>query len=381
MIFADRISNVEESATLRFTPLLEKLRKEGKEVIDFAVGELEFETPEEIAEATKKALDERKTKYANVSGINELRTEICNYLKNENLEYYKDNILITNGSKQSLYNIFQVLCNKGDEVIIPVPYWVSFSEQVKLAEAKPVFVKTKEHQLDVGKIKENISKKTRAIIINSPNNPSGAVYNKDDLKDVVDLALDNNFFIVSDEAYDMLLYDGLKNFSLATLNNAKEITIVVKSFSKPFSMTGFRIGYVAAEKEIVNKMKTLQSHSSGNVSTFSQYGALAALKMDKVIIKERIKEMERRRNLAYELAAKLFDCIKPQGAFYLFPNVEKNLNDEIKTADELVSLFLEKANVAVVPGREFGMENNIRISYAISQEKIKKGFEQMEKVL
>ena len=381
MIFADRVSNVKESATLKFTALLEKLRKEGKEIIDFAVGELEFETPQEIISATKKALEEKKTKYTNIAGINELRTEISSYLKNQNLDYDKENILITNGSKQALYNIFQIVCNKGDEVIIPVPYWVSFSEQVRLAEAKPVFVETKEFQLDIGKIKNNITKRTRAIIINSPNNPSGAVYNKDELKEVADLALDNNFFIVSDEAYDMLVYDGLKNFSLATMASVKEKTIVVKSFSKPFSMTGFRVGFVATEKDFISKMKCLQSHSTGNVSTVSQYGAIAALEMDKTVIKERIKEMEKRRNLAYKLAVKLFDCIKPQGAFYLFPNVEGNLNDKIRTADELVSLLLEKANVAVVPGREFGMENNIRISYATSQEKIKKGFEQIEKVL
>jgi aspartate aminotransferase len=380
MNFSERIDNVQESQTLKFTNIIGSIRKKGQSVIDFAVGEPLFDTPEEVIDATKQALDDRKTRYSSVSGLVELKESIANNLKN--LSYDKDNITITNGSKQALYSIFQALCNPGDEVIVPSPFWVSFPEQIKLAGAKPVSVDTVEHQLDLDKIKKAISKKTKAIVVNSPNNPTGAVYPKNKLKELVDIASEKNIFIISDEAYDWLVYDGIKPQTLASLfsGEAKNI-ITVKSFSKTFAMTGFRIGYVAAEKEVISKLNKLQSHLAGNVCTFAQYGALAATKIDEKVIERNVKELEKKRNLAYGLVSKQFDCVKPQGAFYLFPNIEKKFNGKIKNSVDLAEFILKKAGVAVVPGSAFGSDSKIRISYAVSNEELKEGFEKIAEAL
>ncbi|MFH0868167.1 MAG: pyridoxal phosphate-dependent aminotransferase [Candidatus Woesearchaeota archaeon] len=382
MKLSEKIGSIEKSGTIEFVPLIEKLEIQGKDIINFAVGEPDFETPDNIIEATKKALDENKTRYSDVSGIIELRKAVSERLSREhNLMYNEENVMISNGSKHALYNAFHAICNPHDEVIIPRPYWVSFAEQVKLVDAKPIFTDTIGHQLDIEKIKKSISNKTKAIIINSPNNPTGAVYKKDDLKAITDLALDNNFYIVSDETYESMIYDGIKHFSAGSLSEeVKDITLTIKSFSKEFSMTGFRVGYVAAEKNIIDTMNNLQGHVTGNVCTFSQYGALAALSIDKSIIKKRVSILEKRRDMAYKLTKKLFDCIKPEGAFYLFPNVESALGS-IKSSEELASYFIEKAGVAVVPGEVFGVKNHIRISYALPEEEIKKGFEKISKLL
>ena len=380
MQLSERIQSVQESKTLRFRPLIEQLRAEGKKVIDFAMGEPDFDTPEEIKSATKKALDNNKTRYAQTAGIADLKKAICKKLKQNNLEYAENEILVSNGSKQILYELFQVLCNPGDEVIIPVPYWVSFAEQVKLASATPIFVETKAAQLDVKKIKAALTKKTKAIIINTPNNPSGAVYRTNDVKEIAELAAEKEITIVSDEAYEMLVYDGLHHVSVASLSSKiKKQTVTVQSFSKPYSMMGFRIGYCAAEKEIIAAMSRLQDHLSSNACTFAQYGAVEAYQMNQSDIKKRIAQLEKNRNAAYAEVTKVFDCIKPQGAFFLFPDVSKVLGN--RTTEELSMFLLKEANVAVVPGDAFGAPKNIRISYTRPIDEIREGFERIGKAL
>ena len=383
-MLSERITRLRESGTVKFTPLIEKLREKGKDIINFAIGEPDFPTPEPIVEATIRALRDGKTKYGVVSGIKELKLALCEKLRRENgIECNEDNLIITNGSKQGLFMVIHVLCNKGDEVIIPRPLWMTYKEQVKFADARPVIVDTKENfELDVDAISNAITERTKAIIINTPNNPSGAVFSKRALKEVADIALENRVIIITDETYEKFVYDGLKHYSIASFGDEiREITITVNSFSKSYCMTGFRVGYVAASEEIIAQMVKLQGHLTTNVCTFAQYGALEALRMDQSIIREMVSEFEKRRNLAFRLASKLFDCAKPRGAFYVFPNISDRLNKRIKTSEELAMYVLEKAGVVMVPGEVFGTPNHVRIAFTCSKEKIKEGFERMEKIL
>jgi len=376
MKLSDRINSVAESQTVQFTRLLQQLRKQGKDVIDLAVGEPLFDTPPVAIESTKRALDEGMTRYGTVSGLRELKSGLARQFDG----YDDHNIIISNGSKQCLFSIFQVICNPSDEVIIPRPYWVSFPQQVIIAGGKPVFVDTRNHQLECETIERAISPRTRAILINSPNNPTGAVYPSKELEKVVHLALEHNLFIISDEAYGLFVYDGLEAESIFNFKEIRDQLIVIRSFSKTFSMTGFRIGYLAAAHEIVTAVDRLQSHLTGNVCTFAQHGALAALDTDENIFAGWRIELEKKRDYAYDRANKLFNCIKPQGAFYLFPDVSHGLKDGM-TAVDLAAQLLENYGVAVVPGEAFGMPGHIRISYAVSEDNLVSGFEKIAEVL
>jgi aspartate aminotransferase len=276
--------------------------------------------------------------------------------------------------------IFQVICDPADEVIIPTPFWVSFVEQVKLAGGKPVMVATKDYQLNCEAIERAITPRTRAILINSPNNPSGAVYPLADLKKIARLADDHNLLIVADEAYNAFVYDGYAHASMFDIEGVRNRVIVTRSFSKSYSMTGFRIGYVAASRQIIAALSKIQSHLSGNICTFAQYGALAALSLDDQLLLARRSELQQKRDIAFQYVSKLFPCIKPQGAFYLFPDVSTVLkNDE--TSEALARRLLKQAGVAVVAGDAFGMAKHLRISFAVSEENLNKGFDQIAEVL
>ena len=376
MKLSEKIESVEGSQTVAFTALIQQLRQEGREIIDLAVGEPEFDTPAPVIDATKQALDAQKTRYGPVNGLSELRTRLAVQFSG----YDIDNILLTNGSKQALYMIFQVICDPGDEVIIPKPFWVSFIEQVKLAGGKPVPVATKDHQLNCEAIEAAVTPRTKAILINSPNNPSGAVYPLNDLEKIARLAADHNLFIVADEAYEAFVYDTYKHASLFDIAAVRNRTIVTRSFSKSCSMTGFRIGYVAAATPIIDALSKIQSHLSGNVCTFAQYGALAALSLDDQLLSARCSELQQKRDIAFQYVEKLFACIKPQGAFYLFPDVSAVLlNDE--TSEALAARLLKQAGVAVVPGEAFGMARHMRVSFAVSEENLKNGLERIAEVL
>jgi aspartate aminotransferase len=376
MKLSDKIESIEGSKTVAFTALIQQLRQDGKKIIDLAVGEPEFDTPAPIIESTKNALDAQKTRYGPVNGLSELRTRLAAQFSDYDIE----NILITNGSKQALFIIFQVICNPADEVIIPMPFWVSFIEQVKLAGGKPVPVATKDHQLNCETIEAAVTPRTKAILINSPNNPSGAVYPRTDLEKIARLAADHNLFIVTDEAYEAFVYDGSKHASLFDIEAVRNRTIVTRSFSKSCSMTGFRIGYVAAAIPIIDALSKIQSHLSGNVCTFAQYGALAALSLDDQLLSARCSELQQKRDIAFQYVSKLFPCIKPQGAFYIFPDVSAVLkNDE--TSEVLAARLLKQAGVAVVPGEAFGMATHLRISFAVSEENLKNGLERIAEVI
>jgi len=376
MKLSDRIQSIEESKTVQFTSLIHNLRKQGKAVIDLAVGEPGFDPPREVIDSTKEALDAQQTRYGPVAGLPELKAKLAEAFEG----YCEENIILSNGSKQSLYSIFQAICDPDDEVIIPRPFWVSFSQQVKLAGAKPVFVDTKRHQLDVEEIEQAINKRTRAVVINTPNNPTGAVYPKKTLETVAGLALEHDLFIVSDESYNYFAYDGIESESIFSFKAVRDRTLITRSFSKSFSMTGFRIGYVAASEDIIQGLAKLQSHLSGNVCTFAQYGALAAVSINSDFILQWRSQLQRRRDIAYKYASRLFDCIRPQGAFYVFPDISKILKSG-ETSEDFAAKILTHAGVAVVPGEAFGMPDHIRISYAVPENLLIKGFRKIAEVL
>lgn len=383
MHLSDRIKAIEASKSIQLAATVNELRKEGKKIISMNVGEPDFPTPLPIIDATKLALDKNETRYSLVPGIEKLRTEIAKKLAKENNIYIsEDEIIVSNGSKQILYNIFQTIINPGDEVIIPIPYWVSFPESVKLAGGQPIFVETKNHQLDLQNIENSITKKTKAIIINTPNNPSGAVFPEADLKELANIAIKNNILIISDEAYEHITYNNIKHVSIASLS--QEIfnqTITVQTFSKSFCMTGFRIGFMVAPLNIVNSVNKLQSHLTGNNCTFGQFGAIEALRMDPNILSSMIKSYEKRKHLAFKLCSEIFECINPDGAFYLFPNVEKYLGEKFKTDEDLAMYILQEAHVAVLPGSAFGSPGHLRFSFSTSEEDIIAGFEAIKRIL
>jgi aspartate aminotransferase len=376
MNLSQRILNIEESRTTAFTGLIRQLRQQGRQIINLAVGEPEEDPLPEIIQATKAALDAGRTRYGPVPGEPELRAGVAAQYDG----YGQQNILISNGSKQALFLIFQVICNPQDEVIISRPYWVTFPEQVKLAGARPVFVDTRDHQLDIEQIKRAISPRTRAILINSPNNPTGAVYSRSDLEQLVRLAAEHDLYLVSDEAYHAFVYDSLRPASLYEFQEARDRLIITGSFSKTYAMTGFRIGYAAAHSELIQAMTTLQGHMSGNVCTPVQYGALAALRQDPRRLAAGIGDLQGKRDMAYGWASKTFRCVKPQGAFYLFPDVSQHLTNGMTSAD-FAARVLREAGVAVVPGEAFGSAGHIRISFAVSEDNLRSGLDRIAEVL
>lgn len=383
MKLSQRVLNIEESKTTGLMDLVQRMQADGTEVISFNAGEPDFNSPEPILQATIAALKSGKTKYSAVPGLPALRKAIAEKVQHAHgIQAEAANILIANGSKQILYNVFQAICNPGDEVIIPSPYWVTFPEIVKLAGGVPVFVDTNAHQLDLEKIAAAITPQTCAILVNSPNNPTGAVFSEASLRAVGELAVKHQIYVVSDEAYAGLTYDGAKHISLAALDPAfAPWVITTQSFSKDYCMTGFRVGFLVADKTLVKAINNLHSHLTGNVCTFAQYGALAALEMDPAIMQRMQATFQRRLDIAWPLCTELFDCVKPQGAFYLFPNVEKYLGERLGDDDALAEYLLKEAHVAVVPGSSFGAPGHLRISFSTSEENIRAGFARIKKAL
>ena len=371
-----RIQKIEESKTARFIPLMEKLKRQGRPVISLAIGEPTEDTPSPVIEATKGALDRQETRYSAIAGLNELNTALADRFPDSRPE----NIVTFNGSKQALYSIFQTICNEKDEVIIPVPYWVSFAEQVRLAGGKPVFVKTKNHQLDLDAVAASITKFTKAILINSPNNPTGAVYPRKDLERIAHLALINDLFLISDEAYNFFVYDNQPYASLYDFADVRDRLILTRSFSKHYAMTGFRVGYAVAPTQVASAMVRLHSHLTGNVCTFAQHGAIAALEMEETLLLRRRKDLQRKRDLAFEQIKPLFPCIRPQGAFYLFPDISRHLKNG-ETSRDFTTRILEKTAVVLVPGEDFGMDGHVRICFAAPDDQLLDAFNRIREVL
>ena len=377
--------DITASLTLEIDAKAKKMKAQGIDVIGFGAGEPDFNTPSFIIDAAKEALDNGYTRYTPSSGIIELRQAICEKLLRDNgIEYKPNEILVSNGAKHSLYNIFQAILNPGDEVIIPSPYWLSYPEMIKMADGIPIFVDTSEEDnfcLSLENLKHAITSKTKAIIINSPNNPCGCVYNRTQLGGIAELALKHNFFIVADEIYEELLYDGAEHVSIASLSpEIKDITLLVNGMSKAYAMTGWRIGYTAANQDIINVMANIQSHSTSNPNSIAQYASLAALKGPKDIIADMVSKFDDRRKFMVSKINSIdgISCTMPLGAFYIMLNITDIIGKtydgrRIKGSLDFADALLECQRVAVVPGIAFGADGHVRLSYATSNENIENG--------
>jgi aspartate aminotransferase len=372
---SQRILNISGSRTVQLSGVIDSLRRHGHDIINLGIGEPHEAPFPDILSKTTDALKGGETRYGPVSGIPELRHAIAQKYDG----YNANNIIITNGSKQALYTALQVLCNPGDQVIIPRPCWVSFCEQIKLTGATPVMVDTKSHQLDCHGIERAINGHTKAIIINSPNNPTGAVYPREDLEKIADLAQTHDLYLISDEAYEAFVYDGLTHNSLFAFPHTRDRLIIAGSFSKTHCMTGFRIGYAAASKEVINAMARLQSHLTGNVCTFGQHGALAATKRDPSHFHQWRNELRKKRDLTLKILKGL-PCPTPRGAFYVFPDVTRLLKKN-ETSETFAKEILKRVNVAVTPGEAFGGNGHIRICYAIEEKRLIEGLKRLAHVI
>ncbi len=383
MRLSKRAEAVAESETLRLSSELARLRRAGHDVINFLEGEPDLPVAEPIRQAVARAVSSGDTRYSNASGLPELKTLIARKLREENgVPVREGNILIANGAKQALYDALQALCGPGDEVIIVRPYWVTYPEAVKLAGATPVFVSAHGHQLDPAAVAAAITRRTKAVILNTPNNPTGAVYPEAALKEVVKLAAKHDFHVISDEAYEHLIYDGLRHVSAGSLGRAAaKRVITIQTFSKSFSMTGFRVGYLAADAEIARAAAKINGHVSGNVCTFAQRGAIAACLLPSDYLTARRTAFQKRRDLAYSRATHIFDCVKPRGALFLFADARKRLGKRFKTSSALAQHLLSEARVAAVPGSACGMEGWLRFSFSASEKDILKGFARIEEAL
>lgn len=389
MELSKKALNMEPSLTLALTAKAGELKSKGIDVVSFGAGEPDFNTPKNIIDAAVKAMNDGKTKYTAASGIIELKEAIVEKLKNENNLIYKpENIIVSTGAKQCLANVFMALLNPGDEVLVPSPYWVSYPELIKLSDGIPVFVEAKKEKgfKITGKDLENyVTVNTKAIILNSPNNPTGAIYNQEELEDIAEFAKKHNLFIISDEIYEKLSYGDAKHTSIASLNeDAYSRTIVINGFAKSYAMTGWRVGYAAGDKKIIRLMSNIQSHTTSNVNTIAQYASLEALTGPQEELKSMIYEFEKRRNLMVALLEEIQDIsyIEPQGAFYVMVDINKILEkNNIEGSVKFAEMLLEKEFTVVIPGIAFGIDNYIRLSYATSVENIEKGLKRLSNFL
>ncbi len=391
MELSRKAQRIEASVTLAITAKAKEMKENGVDVISFGAGEPDFNTPENIINAAIKAMQEGNTKYTNVNGILPLREVICKKFKEDNSLVYKPSqIVVSTGAKQSLANVFLAILNPGDEVIVPNPYWVSYPELIRLADGKPVFVESDEtssYKFTKENLEKAVTEKTKAIILNTPNNPTGTIYNREELIEIAEFAKRYDLIIVSDEMYEKLIYDGESHVSIASVSDdAYERTIVINGLSKSYAMTGWRLGYCGASEKIAKLMTNIQSHMTSNVCSITQYAAVEALNGPQDKVKEMISEFERRRNYMAKTLEEMnnLSIIKPQGAFYIMINIDKCLGKEIngeKINDSMdfSAKLLESEKVAVIPGKAFGLDNYVRVSYATSMELIEKGLERINK--
>ncbi|MFH1854301.1 MAG: pyridoxal phosphate-dependent aminotransferase [Candidatus Omnitrophota bacterium] len=382
MELSSRVKNVSASLTLAITAKAKKMKQNGIDVIDFGSGEPDFDTPIQIKNAAIKAIKKGLTKYTPASGTDELKQAICNKLQRDNdLSYAPSQIVVSCGAKHSIYNIIQVICDKGDEIIMPSPYWLSYPEMVRLAEGIPVFIDTTEKngfKVSIDKLSTAITKKTKALILNSPSNPTGCAYSLSELKGIAEIAVKKNILVISDEIYEKIIFNGRQHISIASIN--KEIfknTVIVNGVSKSFAMTGWRIGYIASCNDaLVSAVKNLQSHSTSNPSSISQAAALEAVMGGDSSIRGMVMEFEKRRDYIVKRvnAVKGLTCFMPEGAFYVFCKIGKRGLTGIRLSE----LLLEEARVAVVPGEPFGSGMHIRLSFATSMDNIREGMDRIE---
>lgn len=392
-MISKRARSLKPSSTLAIAAKEKALKAQGLNIVGFGAGEPDFDTPNHIKKAAIDAIMDGFTKYTPAAGADELKDAVIAKFKRENdLEYTRDEVIVTCGGKHALYNIFQALFQEGDEVVVPMPYWVSYPAMIELAGATPVFVETheeEEYRLTAEMVKDHITERTKGIVLNYPSNPCGAVYPLKDLEEIGKLAVEHGIYVISDEIYEKLVYDGYRHTSIASLGGPiKEATIIAHGVSKTYSMTGWRIGFAAGPKEVIQAMSNIQSQSTSNPSSISQKAAVAALNGPQDFVGFMAREFVKRRDV---FVAGLRDmegvsCFNPKGAFYLFPSFKGLVGrtykgKKVKSISQWTDILLEDFHVAVVPGGEFGKEGHLRLSFATSMEVIEKGLERIRRAV
>jgi aspartate aminotransferase len=380
MKLAARVGQVTPSLTLAVDAKAKAMKAEGIDVCSFSAGEPDFDTPKHIIEAAKLALDQGKTRYGPAAGEPKLREAIAKKLQADNgLCFGAENVVVTNGGKQSLFNLMMALIDPGDEVIIPAPYWVSYPEMVKLADGVPVILSAPVeagYRITAEQLRQAITPKTKLVIFNSPSNPTGMVYSSDEIRAIAEVIVEHNLWVVADEIYEKILYDGAQHLSIGSVSpEIYERTIVSSGFAKTYAMTGWRIGFLAAPLPIIRAVGTIQGHSTSNVCTFAQYGAIAAYEGPQDCVQEMLAAFAQRRQVMLATLNSIpgLSCPKPDGAFYVFPNIGKT---GMKSLD-FCNALLEAKQVAAVPGIAFGADDCIRLSYATDLTTIQKGLERL----
>ena len=378
-MLSKRLSGIEESATIKMGHIAKKLQAEGKEVLNFSLGEPDFKTPEHICEAAKRALDLGYTHYTSSAGIDELREEIAEKIREENkVDASMENVIVTPGAKQAIYELMMTVLDEGDEVILLDPAWVTFESAVKIAGGEPKWVKRLEEGMEYESLKSAASKNTKMIIINSPNNPVGYVLSDNELKEIAEFAVDHDLLVLSDEIYEKIIY-GQRHVSIAAFDDMQERTVIINGFSKTYAMTGWRIGYAVAPAEIVKGMLKVQQHSVTCAPSISQFAALTALRNPQDCVKEMVKEFKRRRDVIVKQLNEVgLQCLNPEGAFYAFVSTSNHGNDI-----EFTERLLKEAYIVVTPGSAFGLagKDYVRFSFAASIEDILEGMERIESTL
>ena len=381
---------IKPSSTMAITELAKQMKAEGKDVISFSAGEPDFRTPERISEAAKKAIDDGMTKYTAASGLMELKQAVAaKFLSFNHLKYEPEQIVISNGGKHSLSNVFTAILNEGDEVIIPAPYWVTYSESTKLAGGVPVIVTTEKensYKLTAAEFEAACTKKTKALVLNSPNNPTGMVYTRKELEEIAQVAIAHDIYVVADEVYEYLCYEGAEHISIASLNDEiYKRTITVSGLSKGYSMTGWRIGYTGSSLEIAKLMGSIQSQQTSNPNTIAQMASIEALTGDQSEVELMKNAYNERRKYLCSRIQEIpgLSCIEPQGAFYVFVDISDYLGKEYKgqqinAAADFARILLEEYSVAVIPCEDFGFDDHFRISYSVSMAEIKEGMNRIK---
>ncbi|MGE5188927.1 MAG: pyridoxal phosphate-dependent aminotransferase [Gemmatimonadota bacterium] len=394
MKLARRVANIQPSPTLAITSKAKAMKAQGIDVVGFGAGEPDFDTPDHIKAAAKKALDDGYTKYTPVPGTPELKDAIIAKLSRDNgLEYKRENVIVSLGAKHSIYNVAQAFIEEGDEVIVPAPFWVSYPDIVLLAGGSPVILDTRqEHgfKMTPAQLDKAITPRTKMVVLNSPSNPTGAAYTKEELKGLADVIVNRDVTVLSDEIYEKLVYDGFQFASIASFGGEiKKRTIVVNGLSKAFSMTGWRIGYIAADKDLVAAMNNIQSQSTSNPVSFCDKAAIEALNGPQDFMKGWVAEFDRRRRYIVDRLNAIpgVSCLLPQGAFYVFPNFSKVYGKKtpggkvVNGSSDLAAYLLDEHKVAVVPGVAFGSDSCQRLSYATSMKNIEKGLDRIEQAI
>ena len=386
-------NRINESPTMKVSALAKKMKADGENVINLSVGEPDFPTPENIKQAAKKAIDENQTRYTINPGTVELRKAIAAKLKRDNdLDYDIKNIIVSNGAKHSIFNCILATVNQGEEVIIPAPYWVSYPDMVSIANGTSIIIDTKEEngfKITPDELERAITPKTKALILCNPSNPTGSAYSKNELEKVAEVCLKHNFYIISDEIYEKLTYGDYKFASFPSLNEElKKRTLLVNGLSKAYSMTGWRIGYAAGPENVIQAINKIQSHSTSNASSISQAASLEALNGSQDAVEAMRKEFEKRRDYLYNQLTSIdgISCYKPEGAFYLFPNISVYFNKSneetmVKDSFDFAMYILSDAKVATVPGSAFGAEGYLRLSYATSMSNLEEAVARLKESL